>query len=1137
MAVLEKNQLLSDIFDINVSYCRSINLKRDIEDSESFLNNYILTNTAKSIIKRISQTINSPNYPKSFCLTGPYGTGKSSFALFLANIFLNFDFSRLEDKEKAVFSANGYYPIIVSGAREPIQHALLSSLLQASKSFLSEKKGIDITNNIEKTLELYNNKGMISNKVIIKHYFEFADLVKKKAPQYKGIFLIIDELGKFLEYSVLYPRNSDIFVLQELAEYTKEDNFLFLTILHQNFENYLNGVSKEKAIEWQKIQERFENIAFQESPEELLKLVSKSIEKKSTYEINKIDLPPHLKPNNSDTDSYNELLNNCLPLHPVTSMLLAPLFKNKLSQNERSLFSFISSREPYSLLEYLKTTTLNGKKTPSLYCPSDLFDYVSTSLGSALYYSGNSKKWSVIESSISRAVNFANELEINIIKTVGLLTLVSDTGNLKSSLALLDYLFVNTLNYSKDEFDKAIENLINHKVLIFRSFNNSYSLWEGSDVDIEERTSIARTSIDKRFSLMSFLMKNSSKNYVLAKKHFLETGTLRYYEIFYADETSLDSLKSNFNKSEADGFIIKYLSEEDVDLKAFVKNTNTKKPVILIRPCSLENLRHSAEEILVYNWVLNNTPELESDAIAKKEFIFRLSKAQSDLQENIEKIFGFKSGYESTVFYSKEKHTFTSTLEFSRFLSTVFDNTYNKCPKIINEHINRNKISTAAASARNYLIKALITNSDKKELGITGYPPEKSIYMSLLKETKIHQKVNDTYKIVKSNEANFGPLWETIENIIENTDNKKIKVSDIYKILKDVPFGVKEGLLPILLCIFLSHYESEIALYEEGTFIPEITMPAWERLIKKPERFEIKYCKINDNQKQVLDEFLEIFNIDNKTISNSKQKLLLVTKNLCAFIAGLTPYSKQTKRLKPESYNLREVLINAKEPDSLLFRDIQEAIGCEPFQGNINKQTIKDFFIKLKPVMEDIGTSYERLLENINISFQEAFQVNGDIKEIQKNLTGRADKLIEINVKKSIQGTLLQLADDSKAYEEWVIAIASSLMNKTTKSWNDNDLNTFKVKIQDFANEFRRAELLKNEIKKEEKVIEEQKLIIRIGMIDPSKNEEQERIVYLKESDIKKVEKMEKDLKNILKKETNKDLRLAVLSKLAYEQK
>ena len=42
----------------------------------------------------------------------------------------------------------------------------------------------------------------------------------------------------------------------------------------------------------------------------------------------------------------------CYPLHPLTALVLGPLFR-QLAQNERSLFAFLASSEPFGFQDFL----------------------------------------------------------------------------------------------------------------------------------------------------------------------------------------------------------------------------------------------------------------------------------------------------------------------------------------------------------------------------------------------------------------------------------------------------------------------------------------------------------------------------------------------------------------------------------------------------------------------------------------------------------------------------------------------------------------------------------------------------------------------------------------------------------------
>ena len=59
-------------------------------------------------------------------------------------------------------------------------------------------------------------------------------------------------------------------------------------------------------------------------------------------------------------------------------------------------------------------------------------------------------------------------------------------------------------------------------------------------------------------------------------------------------------------------------------------------------------------------------------------------------------------------------------------------NIYDKTPKIVNDLINKNQISSTIKSARNKILSALLYGSYKKNLGLAGNGPELNILRSTL---------------------------------------------------------------------------------------------------------------------------------------------------------------------------------------------------------------------------------------------------------------------------------------------------------------------------------------------------------------------------------------------------------------------
>lgn len=62
-----------------------------------------------------------------------------------------------------------------------------------------------------------------------------------------GLIVIIDEFGKFLEFSALYPEKQDVYLLQRLAEAasrSREKPFFIIALLHQGFNAYADQLTR-----------------------------------------------------------------------------------------------------------------------------------------------------------------------------------------------------------------------------------------------------------------------------------------------------------------------------------------------------------------------------------------------------------------------------------------------------------------------------------------------------------------------------------------------------------------------------------------------------------------------------------------------------------------------------------------------------------------------------------------------------------------------------------------------------------------------------------------------------------------------------------------------------------------------------
>ena len=1151
---------LSALYKVKGRFHRSVHLERDFYTKERVLDGYILTVTAREMLSRVISTLENETTSKAWSITGPYGSGKSAFALFAAKLLGDPNASTtqqaldlLKDGDSSLYerfiSTNGngqplsdFCPVLISGERAPLSNALLRGLENGLKTF-GISSNSSLLQKTRKLLKTATNDTPLQASEITKLFESATRAIKEKGGG--GVLLVVDELGKFLEYAAQSPTQGDVFVLQTLAEFatrSEQTPLIFLTILHQAFEQYANKFAKSQQEEWAKVQGRFEDIAFVEPTEQVLRLIGSAIEQTSEGKEVNLSLPLEfdLKPNQLTENEFSELLENCLPLHPIVALVIDPIFR-RFAQNERSLFAFLSSSEPYGLQEFLSTQHCNGS-LPPMFSIANLYDYLKTNMEHRLYASRNGKKWAEIDSALDRLPDPAPILT-QLIKTIGVLSIIGEViPNLKASEQLLRYALDDNTKKFTSEFETALAMLKKRSIAIYRRYNKAYTLWEGSDVDIEARLREAERRIDTQGALAADLSRYLPTRPLVARRHLFQTGTLRYFTVRYTDLENFDAdLEEPL--ADADGLVLYALPTNEHEFKHFSEKASSTKlmereEVLIAIPRAIGTLQDTVTQLTSLRWVSENTPELEGDAVARDELAVQQIQAEQEVSHRLTVIFG-GTKKDACTWYHKGQSVDTINSQGTRnaYLSEICDKVYDETPIIQNELINRRKISGAATTARKKLIQRMLEEGDKKNLGITGYPAEMSIYRSLLWNTGIHREVDGVWgfhspKLDDENEIKH--TWKAIEAFLEKCEGERQPILKLYEHLMAPPYGVRKGPLPILLCAVMLHYKTEIALYENGSFIPNWSMPVFERLLKVPQQFELKRFRITGIRADLFAKFLRALN---QPIALENPDLLAVITPLINSIAQLPRYTLTTQELSDNAKNLRKAVVNAREPDELLFKQLPEALGFSAFgpETITDAKTVSDFFTTLQSALSELELAYTVLLDSIEQLLAQAFNLKSNGEELRTKLAVRVELLLEVPIETSLKGFLKCICSDGHDFTSWLAAIANYLAQKPPKSWIDLDKVQFESNLSQLARKFQHFEAVSYE---KWKYIESSAgEPIRIGITRPNQPE-QEQVVILPSTAEEQADKLEQAIEQVLNKidtDRNSELRLVVLARVAQK--
>lgn len=826
----------------------------------------------------------------AFTFTGPYGSGKSTFALCLASLF--------SDNQSIKSRA--------------IKYLCTDDNSYIRRAFLQERKAY-------RCIALVGGSGSLKECLYHALQKSFpgcqadgAIEVLQKISLANNVLIIADELGKFIEKAI---SDHDTYFMQELAEFVSRSSgkIVFIGILHQSFDAYIGTLNSSLRNEWAKVQGRYQNLPLAPSPLESLSLISRSIGKKDYNEhsfdsLIKKFVKEYSLVNSAFKESLKDVLLKCLPLHPLTVMLLCSISRKSYGQNERSIYGFLNSLEPFSFNSFISEANVH-----ELYMPYHLYDYLKVNQDISISISRDGHKWAIANELIDRYENTADIDTINIMKSIALIDIFGSLFQIVPRPGLLSV----SLGMDTDAVEDKLSSLSAGKAVIKRELDSSYRLFIGSDFNFDEELEAELAKTD--FSIEKFRESLSENDRIVAKRHYIKTGAMRWFGISYITAAELnDFIKKSEYGNDHFGEIVLVINDvgdlSAIDLKSIPDNL-----LLGFIQDSDEIVLMSRKLVAIAN--IKNNPLLSGDEIAREEVNIRFDDINLQVSQKTEENFS-----NARWFYHGKEFQDLNTKNIgslSSFVSDIADSIYHECIPVNNELVNRNKVSPNVRGATRLLFEAMINHPGDENLGFVKFPAQYFIYASILKNSGIHcfdDKSNKYIINYKTNNCDkrYAELFDQTEAFM----NKKgeLNLSELYDFWGARPFGIKSGIQPVLaMALIISNFDS-IALYDEQGFITELNTQIIDTILGFPHKFKIKwygYSQENQNTLQLLYETLKEYV---PSIQNSS--LLSVARALVRFAFSLPNLTKETAKVSAQAKTLRAKALSARDPVDLVFRQI-----------------------------------------------------------------------------------------------------------------------------------------------------------------------------------------------------------------------
>lgn len=729
--------------------------------------------------------------------------------------------------------------------------------------------------------------------------------------------------------------------------------------------------------------------------------------------------------------------------------------RRRFGQNQRSIFGFLNSSEPHGFQDFLSQSA-DGE----LYGPDRLWDYLRVNLEPSILASPDGHRWAVAAEALERCEALGgDDLHIKLLKTIAVIDLFKERSGLVPSAGLLQACFPDT---SHNALEAALSRLDGWSLTIFRKFLGAHTIYAGSDFNIEQATRDALDEIDELdFDELKTL---AGLHPILAKRHYHETGALRWFDVNVVPLSGLVEFAEKLKPE--NGAIGHFLlaiptegeQQDQADKlcqKAARYSGDDKGDIVVGISKQSWAVVPMARELFALDSVNNDHPELTGDPVARREVTARLAALQALLEAELNKAFDNASWFRK----NHQKKPLRQA-DLNIVASELADRRFPDAPRLHNELLNRQKPSSNAITAQNKLLSGMVVNEGEQRLGIEGYPAEGGLFASILEATGLYARDGRRWRFVSptldgTDPCRLAPMWQAAFDHVKNHADRTVPVSELFDLWRKPPFGVKDGLMPILAVAFMQSQRDKLAVYRDGIFRAKFEDVDAEYLAKDPSFIQLRWMDLTDVARRLLSSMADIVRDLDTTNELVHLEPIDVGRGLVSIYDALPKWTTRTMRLSSNAVKIRDLFKRAHDPNQFLFDDIPAMLGEDVSVAK--EDDLLRIVGSVREGLEELVQTYPSMLHRLRDIMLAELQVPNLSPQSLSELRDRAENIRQLAGDFRLDAFVNRLSTFD-ASDERFEDIASLAVNKPPRDWVDPDLDQASIELADMAQKFLRAE-------------------------------------------------------------------------------
>ena len=882
-----------------------------------------------------------------------------------------------------------------------------------------------------------------------------------QARGYRGIYLIFDEFGSYLEGQWERDNGANLKKVQDFAEAcnSSDDRMVHsLFVTHKPISQYAAKYGQDVINEWRKIEGRFKIHELHNTSSSTYELIAQVIEKDPCYWAEFREKHTEnfqlLQEKLTSTRLFSDMslpeftehvLYGAYPLHPVTTFCL-PRFSSQVAQNERTIFTFLSTNDYFSLGQFLNEQTSDKYLLLTI---DRLYDYFEPQLRSVDAEDRIKRIWFSMKDALARLTPEEID-EAALLKAIGVFRVLGMPAVLPISQESLQLSFWGT-EIQGARYDHAIKVLLNKGVLFEGGNTGTLELVDPGELRLDEEVPRWIVLRKSHFSFWDYMNEQYRPQYVLAKKYNDEYHMTRYFASQYVSVTEALRIIS-FDLSEGepgrDGmvyYVIPQHAQEWSELKSALGLMQNKRHVwILPRSNNFGKMERIEERLREIDALQSILRQIEASKQPHKAdrllIILWIREREAEIRSLIGDIFTWT---EVDVYPSLFMQSVRSKADLSRLVSELCYLYFADTPKWNNEMINKNRLSRPILMARQRVVHGLLRPSLERDLGLTGSGPDMSIYRTLLRYTGIVvQKEGEEITCLNSFAEVEDPailkIMNALRSVLDKSDEDGVEFAQIVRLLQSEPFGLRLGIVPILIAIYLHQNRNELVLINAAGEEMPWTAEQIDAAMTTPGHYKIQRFNWS-KEKSLLCELVQELFVEYSDADDIAGLSRRVVKMMKRWMLSLPRYSRDTRNVSEQARDFRRLLKQWNiSSGQLLFVELPKVFCVDIRDVDSVRKYIECIEIIKKEIEGHFHAAVSSLEKDLVVRVPEAFRGVHLLSSLRKWYGSLSDGQRSHLYSDATQEFLFTIRSFvGENYEEFLQQIFSRLAGARLEDWND----------------------------------------------------------------------------------------------------